>query len=110
MPLNDFRSVFMPYCIARQADGRYAVLNREYKPVGFYTRERIAYDAYPVLVKFKRLTTTQAKKISCAGDPSTEKIFLYNDGCVPTHSATHMKAYLERLAILARVSIAIPKT
>ena len=37
MPLGDFRSVFMPYCLRKQKDGRYVVLNREYKPVGFFT-------------------------------------------------------------------------
>lgn len=109
MPLNDFRSVFMPYCLKKQTDGRYAVLNREYKPVGFYTREEIIYESFPVLVKFKRLTTTQAKKISFNGDPNTSKIFLYNDSCVPTHSASHMKAYLGRLENLARLRIVAPR-
>ena len=109
MPLNDFRSVFMPFCIAKQPDGRYAVLNRKYKPVGFYTHDKIDYASYPVLVKFKRLTTTQAKKISFKGDPDTSRIFLYDDNCVPTHSAVHMKAYLARLALAARLAIKHPR-
>jgi hypothetical protein len=31
MPLGDVRSVHLPYCIQRQSDGTYVVLNREYR-------------------------------------------------------------------------------
>ena len=37
--------------LQKQPDGRYAVLNREYKPVGFCTRKYVTYEEYPVLVK-----------------------------------------------------------
>lgn len=35
----------------------------------------------------------------------TDPIFLYNDGCVPTHSAKDMDAYLKRLVILGKLAI-----
>jgi hypothetical protein len=35
MSHSDFRAMFFPYCLQKQKDGRYVVLNREYKPVGF---------------------------------------------------------------------------
>ena len=105
MPLGDFRSVFLPYCIEKQTDGRYAVLNREYKPVGFCTRDHIQYDKYPVLVKFKRFTKATAAKLSWEGKGDVERIFLYNDGCVPTASASAMRKYLDKLTILARIAV-----
>lgn len=105
MALNDFTSVFLPYCIEKQPDGRYLVLNREYKPVGFKTREHIEYEKYPIYVELKGLGSATAAKLSCNGDSSTDKIYLYNDGCVPTKSAEHMENYLKRLEILAKLKV-----
>ena len=60
MPLGDFRAVFLPDCLQKQEDGHYAVLNREYKPVGFYTRNWVKYEKHPVLVKLKDVTKAKA--------------------------------------------------
>ncbi|MFX1670841.1 hypothetical protein PWR63_00780 [Paraburkholderia sp. A2WS-5] len=105
MPLKDVRSTFLPYCVKRQEDGRYAVLNREYKPVGFWTNAFVTYADHPTLVKIKGLTAARAAKISYKGDTNVDTIFLYNDGCVPTDSTAHMNAYLSRLATLAKLEI-----
>lgn len=106
MALGDFRSVFLPYCLKKQPDGRYAVLNREYKPVGFFTRSHVAYEEFPVLVNIKGLTKAKAAKLSSSASQATDEIFLYNDGCVPTHSKEHMRAYLAKLEILSGLSVA----
>jgi hypothetical protein len=105
MALNDFRSVFLPYCLEKQPDGRYVVLNREYKPIGFKTREHIEYEEYPICVELKGIGEVTAAKVSYNSDSNTDMIFLYNDGCVPTESAEHMKNYLNRLAILAKLKV-----
>ncbi|WP_416046711.1 hypothetical protein [Cupriavidus basilensis] len=105
MPLRDIRSTFLPYCVERQPDGRYAVLNREYKPVGFWTNAYVTYADYPILVKIKGLTPKRASLISHDESSNTDLIFLYDDGCVPTESAAHMNAYLKRLAVLAKLEI-----
>jgi hypothetical protein len=105
MALNDFRAVFLPYCLDKQSDGRYVVLNREYKPIGFKTRENIKYEDYPICVELKGIGPVTAAKLSFEGDPNTDRIYLYNDGCVPTQSAEHMKNYLERLKILAKLKV-----
>ena len=65
MPLHDFRSVNLPYCLKKQPDGKYVVLNREYKPIGFKTKDWVGYEQYPVAVKIKGLTAKVAAKISC---------------------------------------------
>jgi hypothetical protein len=105
MPLGDVRSVVLPYVLQRQSDGRYIVLNREYKPVGFWTRANIVYEDHPVLLKLPGLKVAVAKKLSWNADSNVEEIFLYSDSCVPTSSTANMNAYLERLARLAKLKV-----
>jgi hypothetical protein len=105
VPLRDARSVHLPYVINQLDDGRYVVLNREYKPIGFRTRDHVDYSAYPIAVRFKQLTKATAQKLSFNGSEDLNRITLYNDGCIPTHSAANMEAYLARLAILAELEI-----
>ena len=105
MALNDYRAVFMPYCLRKQEDGRYAVLNREYRPVGFKTSDWINYDDYPVCVNIKGLGPTTAKKLSCSGSKDTDNIFLYHDGCNPVKDEDYMSDYLEKLELLAKMQV-----
>lgn len=103
MPLNDFRSICLPYCLQKQKDGKYIALNREYEPLGFNAKDRVDYGAYPIATKYMGLTAAKIAKISYKGDSDPDAIYLYNDGCVPTAGAEHMKKYLERLAILSKL-------
>jgi hypothetical protein len=103
MPNDDFRCVHLPYCIKRLPKGNHIVLNRDYKPIGFRTTAQLDYEAYPIGVKFKGLTAETVAKLSCKGSSDADEIFLYNDGSIPTKSAENMKAYLERLGILAKL-------
>ena len=105
MALDDYRAVFMPYCLHKQEDGRYAVLNREYKPVGFNTSDWINYDDYPVCVNIKDLESSTAKRLSCSGSEDTDDIFLYNDGCNPVKDEDYMADYLEKLELLAKMQV-----
>lgn len=108
MPLKDFRSIHLPYCIQRKPDGRYMVLNREYMPLGWRTKK-----GYPdeglvdsqLAVSFKGLTARVAEQLSFNGKEELETIYLYNDGCIPTESAEAMNAYMRRLAILAKLPV-----
>lgn len=105
MLFGDFRSIYMPYCLKKQEDGSYAVLNREYKPVGFNTSDYIKYEEFPVTTKFNGIGPGVAKKLSYKGSEDTDTIYLYDDGCVPVRSTAHMDAYLKKLAILAKLSV-----
>lgn len=101
--LGDFRAAFLPYCIEKQKDGSYVVLNREYKPVGFNTTEWIDYDKYPVSAFIKGLTPSVMKKISIEDDCDPEHIYLYSDGTNPLLSKANMDSYLKKLSVLAKL-------
>ena len=103
MPSYDFRCIHLPYCIKKLPDGNHIVLNRDYKPIGFRTSACLDYEAYPVGVKFKRLTAKTVEKLSYKGSVDADAIYLYNDGCIPTESEKNMREYLERLAVLAKL-------
>lgn len=105
MALGDFRAVFFPYCLKRQDDGRYAILNREYKPVGFFTPDWINYPDYPVLVKLKGLTQAVAAKLSISEETQLETIFLYSDATNPINSKENMRTYFSKLEILAKLTV-----
>ena len=105
MPLHDVRSAYLPYCLDKQSDGSYAVLNRDYKPLGFLTRSHVNYSDYPVCAKIAGLTAATAQKLSWNASPDLDRIYLYNDGCIPTRSKENMDAYLKRIRILAALKI-----
>jgi hypothetical protein len=106
MPSGDFRAIFLPYCIQRQPDGTYTVLNRDYKPLGFKTDAHIKYENYPICVKIKDLTAVRAGKLSFNGSKDLDRIYLYNGATVPIHSRKNMDAYLAKLAVLAKYRVA----
>jgi hypothetical protein len=98
----ELRKTHFPYCIQRLEDGRYIILNRNYKPLGNTTGEWIDYATDASVVKLN-ITTATAKKLSWEESQNIEKIFLYNDGCIPTSSSAHMNAYLKRLSVLMKI-------
>lgn len=103
--MNDFRAAYLPYCLIRQADGRYAVVNRRYKPLGYLTSEWVNYQDKPILAHLSGLDPATIRKLSWSGSEDAERIYLYNDGCIPTENAAHMRSYLDRLAILAKLKV-----
>lgn len=104
----EYRWVFMPYCIKRLKDGRYIVLNRDYKPLGIRTRDWVDYDSHPTAAKIK-ITAATARKLSWETKDDTDVIYLYNDGSVPTRSAADMKTYLAKLAVLAKLKVDVDR-
>jgi len=101
----DFRHVYLPFCLQRLADGRYVVLNKDYKPLGFQTREKVEYEVYPIAATFLRLDSRTAAKLSFNGSQELEAIYLYDSNCVPTDSNQNMEKYLVRLEILAKLKL-----
>lgn len=101
----ELHETHFPYCIQRLESGRYILLNRNYKPLGNPTRDRVSYETDPSAVKIT-ITPATAAKLSWEQSQKVEKIYLYNDGCIPTESAAYMADYLKRLAVLAKLKAA----
>ena len=106
MALDDFRAIYLPYCIEKLKDGSWVFLNREYKPVGFNTKKYINYEEYPVATRFKGLAPAILRKLSYTGDVTGDRVYLYHDGTNPLLSPMHMKEYQKKLAILAKLRVA----
>lgn len=104
MPLNNFISVVLPYCLKRLEDGTYVILNREYKPIGFKTREHIEYEDFPITHKIKGITKKTAEKLSWKGDNNLDTIFLYDGTNII--SSIKMNLYLEKIKIISKYKIA----
>ena len=96
----ELRITHLPYCVRRLNDGKYILLNRNYKPLGIQTNEWVIYEDHPSRVALK-ITPSIAKKISWDNNENIDTIFLYNDGCTPTSSDSNMNSYLKRLGFLA---------
>ena len=103
MALQDFRAIYLPYCLIKQSNGGYVVLNREYKPLGFNTSDRVEYEDYPITTKFKSLTKKVASELSWSKSESLDEIFLYNDATNPLKSKRDMDVYLKRIERLAKL-------
>jgi hypothetical protein len=100
-----FHRIAFPYCLQRQKDGSYVLLNREYKPIGFFTHDCLDYGAYPIGIRFTGLKDETIRKISIDPDPQEGTIYLYDDGTVPIRNNRNMKEYLDRLSVLMRLKV-----
>lgn len=98
----ELRISHFPYCVCRTKDGRYILLNRDYKPLGHMTSDHVVYETHPSTVALN-ITPAIAAKMSVSSSEATQMIHLYDDRTVPTASAANMKAYLTRLAVLIKL-------
>lgn len=102
---SKFWKIFLPYCIQRQNNGTYVLLNRKYKPLGFHTDEWVNYSDYPIAFK-ARITPQLASKISFNGNQDVDNIYLYNDACTFGRSNNNAQVkYFYRLALLLHIVI-----
>ncbi len=105
MDKTDFRTIYFPYCLQQQKDNKFVVLNRKYKPLGFFTSEFLNNEEFPVLVEFHGLTEKIVMELAVDGSTNKENIYLYNDECVPTNDKKSMEKYLKKLELLSKLKI-----
>ena len=103
--LGGLYRIAFPYCLQKQSDGSYVVLNRGYKPIGFLTQECLDYGRYPIGIRFKGLKEETIRKISVDGDTSGGAIYLYGDGTKPTQNKENMEDYLGRRSVLMSLKV-----
>lgn len=98
--------IILPYCLVRQPDGSYAVINREQKPLGFSTAQWIEYGDYPIQHKLQRLGPVTASYLSSRESKDLSCIALYHDGCNPlSGNDLHWDSYVRRLKLLSQLVV-----
>lgn len=95
----------MPYCIEPLPDGRYIVLNRNYKPLG-ESGGWVDYATHPSATTIKGLIASRLARIDWRGAPDADgRIYLYNDASNPIRNAANWEAYAARLQALAELEL-----
>lgn len=105
---GDVKLWFMPYCVRRQPDGRYAILNRRMVPVGLVlpdpaSRDERLSDAH--LVRLPGLTPMAARLISWDGSEDTEAVYLYKSADRVILPEETFEAYASRLYVLMQLVV-----
>lgn len=95
-----YRTIYWTYLLQRLNDGSWVELNREYKPLGVHPDGWINYEKYPFKTKIASIPPELRVKLSFNGDGSGDKLYLYNDGCIPTDSRTNQAAYDRKINII----------
>jgi len=96
---EEFRRVYLPYCIARVEGHGHAVLNRLMKPLGMHGPDKV--DLARHAVKLRGLTPAKAEQLSHNRSGNVEHVYLYADGEAPTTSPGAWENYQRRLEVLA---------
>ena len=109
--------IYFPYCLDRMEDNgeRWVLLNRKYKPVGFYPPGNpwVDYEKQNWSFRFVRTPTYKVfqklswEPLKVSTVPEITRVCFYNDGCRPDYSKEAAARYLKRLEILMKLSIKI---
>ena len=101
--------VMLPYCLEQLEDGRYILLNRFYKPLGFNPKDgaSVRYEDFEDCCHRIKLSKKKAKAISYDNSEDTTRVYLYNDASKPYSSSKNTKDYFSRLQILAKLNLFI---
>jgi hypothetical protein len=78
--MSDICRYFLPYCLQLQPSGRYVVLNRQYKPLG-YTSGHFEYEEYA-----QDLPGLVEDELSWTVDRTMGVVHLYSDAIYPTRN------------------------
>lgn len=102
---GELRRTHFPYCLRKQPDGSYVLLNRKYKPIGFLTQEHVAYEDHPVGMQLKGLGPKLAEVLDVNGRADPDSIYLYDNGSRPTKNEACMNDYLKKLGLLMTIKV-----
>ena len=90
LPVGEAPRAYLPYCIKRNAEGYWQILNRDYQEISPSSKKLLL-----------RLTEEDARALSNKSlDEGYSSIFLYDDGCVPWRCDANMQMYMKKLSYL----------
>lgn len=109
MPIGKLAHTHLPYCLQQTKDGKWLVLNRNYKPLGTVSKEFVDYDSHPDRLAIHPRTIGAIRRLACneiEGTPDDPGIlFFYDDGSMPTESARNWASYSTILSLLANAKV-----
>lgn len=109
MPIGRFAHTHLPYCLQLVEDGSWIVLNRNYKPIGATSRERVDYLAVPgrLLIDGRSMApiARAMHKVEHGADGKPYRMWLYDDGNQPGKDQGKLDGYLYRLGYLAKAKV-----
>jgi len=104
MSVLNSRAIYFPYCLHQLDDKSWIVLNRNHKPLGSGPAAFANFEDIDPEIRIARITPNQARQLSSLGDAGgAGRIYLYNDGCIPTDNRKNMAGYLKRLSVLMKL-------
>lgn len=115
--LSDFFRINLPYCIQRTKEGEWYALNREYKPLGFYTNMHITEEdllKLPIGCEYNGITEKFLEDLAGNGNYTRDdngridRVWLYDDASNPADSSFnshHWIEYLEKLKKLSKKQV-----
>ena len=99
------RRSHFPYCLKRMDDGSWVVLNRNFKPIGITTTDRVDYTAVPVSFRSKRLTPRVLRMLSHELNPkSLNHVYMYDKNAPPERDPIRLHLYMQKLQILMGIT------
>jgi len=98
------RQILFPYGMAKNTDGSWTFFNRKYKPVGVMSADWVEWDDPRHKMRLKGLGPATLAKLACKGDGVGDRIYFYDDGCIPGQSPEATAAYLDKLKIIIGLS------
>lgn len=98
MPLDNFRQIFLPYCIKQNEDGTFSILNREYSDLGEAREAHAPSTPY----RLQGLGPAALDKLAVEPSNGSKTWYLYDDGCLPDSSSEAWAAYTKRLWALRK--------
>lgn len=107
MQTFDLRAKFLPYCIHRRADGRFLLLNRNYKPLGVTSTEWADYDTNRDAVELTGFTDRKAEKIGLEVD-GDGWYYLYDDTNSPMRTPETWERYCKILREIMQLVVHHP--
>jgi hypothetical protein len=109
MPIGKFAHTHLPYCLQRIEDGSWIVLNRNYKPIGATSRDRIDYMAAPgrLMIDGRTLEPLARRMHNVERDGAGKpvRMWLYDDGNQPSKDKSTLDEYLYRLGFVANAKV-----
>jgi hypothetical protein len=109
MPIGRVAHTHFPYCLQKTTDGKWLILNRNYKPLGTIAKEWVDYDSHPDRLAINSQTIAALRKLAINDIPDKPDdpglFFFYDDSSMPTESAADWNRYANILRLLANAKI-----